>query len=99
MEETKTEEKKTEENKSEEKIETPKERNGFMAKMKGKNSKEFVENISFVMIIISGIMVSLGIAIGSFIQGAILMASFGSFLVMAGIVTFILSQFMGVNNG
>lgn len=99
MEETKVEENKAEESKSEEKVETPKERNGFMAKMKGKNRKEFVENISFVMIIISGIMVSLGIGIGSFVQGIILMASFGSLLVMAGIVTYIVSQFMGVNNG
>ena len=99
MEETKAEEKKTEENKSEEKGETPKERNGFMTKIKGKNRKELVENISFVMIIIAGIMVASGILAASLFQGAILMSSFGSFLVMAGIATYILSQFMGVNNG
>ena len=95
MEETKVEENKTEETK----VETPKEKDSFLSRMKGKNRKEYVENISFVIIVISGIMVALGIAVGSFIQGTILIASFGSFLVMIGIATYILSQFMGVDNG
>lgn len=71
----------------------------FFKWIKGKNSREYVENISFVIILISGIMVASGIVMGSFIQGTILIASFGSMFVMIGIVTYIISQFIGVDNG
>jgi len=60
----------------------------------GKNNKEFWENLSFLIIIFSGILVAIGIGIGSFIQGTILIASFGAFFVMVGIVVFIVSQFI-----
>jgi len=65
----------------------------------GKNTKEVLENISFFIIVISAIAVSIGIGIGSFIQGTVLMAVIGSFFVMAGIVIYIVSQFIEVQNG
>lgn len=78
-----------------EKPETKKE-SGFMKKMKGNNRKEYLENISFVIIVISGVLVALGIGLGSFIQGTIVMGIIGSFFVMVGIITHIISQFMEV---
>jgi hypothetical protein len=65
----------------------------------GKNTKEVLENVSFFIIVISAIAVSVGIGIGSFIQGTVLIAVTGSFFVMAGIVIYIISQFIEVNNG
>jgi F0F1-type ATP synthase assembly protein I len=96
-----TEETKTEEAKTEiEKIEKPKKDGfNFPKRLKGNNTREYVENVSFVIIFISGIMVALGILLGSIVSAAILIASFGSFFVMVGIVTYIASQFIGVNNG
>jgi hypothetical protein len=96
-----TEETKTEETKEAEKVEKKPNREGFnlLKRIKGNNTREYVENISFVIIVLSGIMVASGILIGSFIQWMILIASFGSFFVMVGIVTYIVSQFIGANNG
>ena len=58
-----------------------------------------LENISFYIIVISAIMVSVGIGIGSFIPGTILIASFGAFFVMVGIVMYMISQFLEGENG
>jgi len=71
----------------------------FRKWLKGKNKREYVENISFIIIVISGILVALGIGLGSFIEGTVLIASFGSFFVMVGIVTYIISQFIEVEHG
>jgi F0F1-type ATP synthase assembly protein I len=76
-----------------------KEKFNFRKWLKGKNRKEYIENISFVIIVISGILVALGIGIGSFIQGTILIASLGSFFVMVGIVIYIISQFIEAEHG
>jgi hypothetical protein len=73
-----------------------KEKSGFMKWLKGNNRKEYTENISFVIIVVSGVLVALGIGLGSFIQGTIVMGIIGSFLVMVGIVTHIISQFIEV---
>ena len=75
------------------------ERLNLMKKLKGDSTREYIENISFAIIVISGIMLSAGIMLGSFIQGTIFIASFGSLFVLIGIVTYIASQFVGVNNG
>lgn len=66
----------------------------FRKWLEGSNRKEYVENISFVMIVISGILVAMGIGIGSFVQGTILMGVLGAFFVMVGIVIYIISQFI-----
>jgi len=76
-----------------EKIEKPKERFNFRNWLKGKSKKDFCENISFLIIIVSAVMVSVGIGLGSFIQGTIFFAVFGSFFVMVGIIIYIASQF------
>jgi len=65
----------------------------------GKNNKEVLENISFIIILISAIMFSIGIGLGSFVQGTIFLSVFGSFFIMIGIVIYIASQFMVVKNG
>ena len=88
------EETKPEELKIQEKPEEIKRKSNFRKWLKGENKKEYIENISFIIIVISGILVSLGIVLGSFIQGTILMASLGSFFVMAGIIIYIISQFI-----
>lgn len=64
---------------------------------KGKNKS--LENISFYIIVISAIMVSVGIGIGSFIPGTIFIGSLGAFFVMIGIVFYIISQFSEGENG
>ena len=49
-----------------------------------KNTKERLENWSFIITLISGLMVALGIGLGSFVQGSIYVASFGSFFFVIG---------------
>ncbi|NIO44164.1 MAG: hypothetical protein GTN36_01245 [Candidatus Aenigmarchaeota archaeon] len=65
----------------------------------GKNKKEVLENISFIIILISTALFSIGIGLGSFAQGTIYLSVFGSFFIMVGIVIYIVSQFMRVRNG
>jgi len=90
---TETIEQKIEEKKEEQKI--VKEKFNFKKWIKGSNKRDYIENISFLIIVISAIMVSIGIGIGSFIQGTIFIAVFGAFFVMVGIVVYIISQFIG----
>ncbi len=60
----------------------------------GKNGKEVLENLSFIIIVVSGTMFSIGIALGSFIQGTIALSIIGAFLIMTGIVLYMTSQFI-----
>ena len=76
-----------------------KEKFNFRKWLKGKNKREHVENMSFIIVIISGILIAMGIGLGSFIQGTILIASLGSFFVMVGIIIYIISQFIEVEHG
>ena len=82
-----------------EEIHHTKEKSNFIKWIKGSNTSEYVENVSFIIIFISAIMVSSGVALGSFIQGTIILAVLGSFFVIIGIIVYIISQFMGVENG
>ena len=86
---------------NEAKTETVEKKKGFnfLKWIRGSSTKEYAENVSFVIIVLSGIMVASGIFLGSIIQGTIFIASFGSLFVMVGIVTYIVSQFIGVSNG
>jgi len=79
----------------EKKVEQKKEKFDFKKWIRGSNKREFIENISFLIIVISATMVSTGIGLGSFIQGTILISVFGAFFVMVGIVVYIISQFIG----
>ncbi len=67
--------------------------------IKGKSKAESLENISFIIIVISAILICIGISLGSFIKGTVFIASFGSFTVMVGIVIYIISQFIGEEHG
>lgn len=75
--------------------EHPRERFDFMKWLRGSNTKEFTENTSFLVIVISAIMVSTGIGLGSFVQGTVLIAVVGAFFVMVGIIVYMISQFIG----
>lgn len=87
------EEPKTEETeKVAEKVEKKPERISLIDRLKGKNRREFLENISYTIIVLSSVLIFIGILTGSFIQGFVLFASFGSFLVLIGIIIFITSQ-------
>ena len=61
----------------------------------GNSQKEFLENLSYVVIFISAVMVSIGVGIGSFIEGTILIAILGAFFVLIGVVVYVASQFIG----
>jgi len=87
------EEKKVEEAKPEI-TEIPKEKHKREFKIKlGSNTKEILENLSYILIVISAVLIVIGIGLGSFIQGTIYSAVFGSFLVIIGIIIHIISQF------
>ena len=61
----------------------------------GTNQKEFLENLSYIVIFISAVMVSIGVGLGSFIEGTILVAVLGALFVFIGIVFYVISQFIG----
>jgi len=92
-------EQKVEQKTEEHKAEHHKESFNFAKWIKGSSTKDYAENISFLIITISSIMVSLGIGLGSFIQGSISLGVFGALFVMLGIVIYIASQFIGEKNG
>jgi hypothetical protein len=52
-----------------------------------------LENIDFFMIVISSILVALGISLGSFIPGTIVLSIIGAFFAMVGIVVYMILQF------
>ena len=79
---------------SEQKVERV-EKFNFGKWLKGSNKKEFIENISFLIIALSAILVSAGIGLGSFIQGTVFIAVFGAFFFMIGAVAYLASQFIG----
>jgi hypothetical protein len=85
--------KEVEEKPQEKKVEKPK--FNFNKWLRSSNKREYAENISFLIIVMSAIMVAGGIGLGSFIQGSIFIAVLGAFFVMVGIVVYIISQFIG----
>ncbi len=62
--------------------------------LKGRSRQEHLENISFVVLVLAAFLVMVGIGLGSFIYGTVLLAMFGAFLVLVGIVIYIVSQFL-----
>ncbi len=63
-------------------------------KVKGKTKKETLENLSFLTILLSAFLIAVGIGLGSFFRYVILLASLGAFLVLVGIVIFIVAELM-----
>ena len=79
-----TEEHKHEEHKIEE--HKVKEKFDFMKWLKGKNKVEYVENISYVTILISALLISIGLSLGSFVYGVVAVAIVGALFVIIGII-------------
>ena len=92
VEEQKKQEEKVEEHKPKDK---PKEKFNFKKWLKGSNKREYVENISFLIITISAIMIAGGIALGSFVQETVYASIAGALFLMLGIAVYIISQFTG----
>ncbi len=66
-------------------------------KIKGETAGETIENVSIIIIIISALMVTIGIGIGSYVPGIpVVMAMAGSSLVIVGIVVFVVSEFVKI---
>jgi membrane protein YdbS with pleckstrin-like domain len=61
--------------------------------IKGKDKKETLTNLSFLVIIIATLLICVGIGLGSFVKGIIMLASFGAFLLLVGIILFIVAEF------
>jgi hypothetical protein len=80
---------------TEKKIEAPKGEPIVGKLLGGETQREKLENISYLIIFISAIMVSAGIGIGAFVQGTVFVAVIGAFFVMVGIFAYIASQFIG----
>lgn len=74
-------------------MEEKSEKSGLRSLLSADTTKGRLENWSFIITVISGIMVALGIGLGSFVQGTVYIASFGSFFFMIGVIVFIISQF------
>ncbi len=66
----------------------------FMKWLKGENRKEYVENISYSIILFSAFLVFIGLLIGSFIGPFIAFAMLGSFLFIIGVLVLIYSNFI-----
>lgn len=72
------------------------ERKKFNEWLKGNSRQEHLENISFVVLVLAAFLVMAGIGLGSFVYGTVLLAMFGAFLILVGIVIYIISQFLEV---
>lgn len=64
----------------------------FMIWLKGKSGKEFLENLSYVLIILSAACIAIGILLGSFVKYTVLIAAFGAFMIIPSIIIYIISQ-------
>jgi len=69
----------------------------FVEWLKGENSREMVENFSYLLIVIAAVMTVVGLGIGTFIPGLpVLLAIIGAFLALAGIVLYIVAEFFRI---
>jgi len=62
--------------------------------LRGKNRKERLENISFLLILISVAGIWVGMLLGSFIKYTVFVAAFGALLLLPAIIIYIISQLM-----
>jgi len=65
-----------------------------MFKIKGATQRETLENTSFLLFVVSAVMVAIGIGLGSFVKYTVYIAVLGAVLLLAAIVLFIISQLM-----
>lgn len=69
-----------------------KEKFNFKKWLKGNSKSEFIENSSYLIIILSAVLIFFGLLLGSFIKYTVMLAAFGSFILLIGIVFYIVSQ-------
>lgn len=55
--------------------------------------RQRIENLNYLLIVVSAVMVSLGIGLGSFVPGTIILSVLGSLFIMIGIAVYLLLQF------
>lgn len=72
---------------------------GLVRWLKGANRRERVENTSYLIIVLSAVMVGIGVALGSFIRYTVYIGAFGALLILVGIVIYIVSQLMAKEKG
>lgn len=65
-----------------------------MFRIKGTTTAQTLENISYLLIIISAVAVAIGIGLGSFVRGTIYIAVAGAALFLPAIAIFIISQLL-----
>ncbi len=71
-----------------------KEKFNFLKWVRGKNTQEFLENGSYVLMVVAAILVSGGLLVGSFVPGVVIVASIGAFILLPGLVIYVISQLM-----
>ncbi|MFP4117062.1 MAG: hypothetical protein ACLFQ8_03285 [Candidatus Aenigmatarchaeota archaeon] len=69
----------------------------FVDWFKGDSRRELVENLSYCLIVIAAVMTVIGLGVGTVYPGLpVLVAIVGSFLALAGIVLYILSELVRI---
>lgn len=63
-------------------------------RIRGKTREDTLENISFIVIVFAAVLIAFGMGLGTFYKGVILLASFGSFLLLIGIIIFVIAELM-----
>jgi len=66
----------------------------YMKWLKGGSKKEYVENISYSVILFSAFLVFVGMLVGSFSGTFVAFAILGAFLFLVGVIVFIYSNFL-----
>src|SRR3989344_8917432 len=75
-----------------------KEKFNFLKWVRGKNTQEFLENGSYVLMVVAAVLVSGGLLVGSFVPGVVIIASIGAFILLPGLVIYVISQLMLPDN-
>jgi len=58
-----------------------------------RNRQKRLEDVSYKTIVLSAVLIFLGLLFGSFVKYTILMASFGVFILLVGIILYLIAQF------
>ncbi len=69
----------------------------FIGWLKGDSKRDLLENISYCLVVLAAVMLVLGLGVGTVYPGwPVLVAIVGSFLALAGIVLYILSELIRI---
>ena len=64
----------------------------FLVKQMTRDKQKKLEDISYKSIVLSGAMIFLGLLLGSFIKYTVHLASLGIFILLIGIILYIIAQ-------